>query len=57
MCTTVEQFINHHAEYDPDYLVEVLDISTEDILDRFSDKIADYLEDNSDGEEEGQESL
>lgn len=53
MYETVEQFIDHHGEYDPDYLVDILDISTEDILDRFTDKIETYLErDIDNGEEE-----
>lgn len=36
--------IEHMKSYDPDYLVELLDISTEAILDRFRD----YIEDKQD---------
>lgn len=39
--------------YDPDDLVDILDISSEDILDRFQDKLEEYAErEYDDGEEE-----
>jgi len=53
MCATVEQFVNNYMEHDPDYIIDILNIETEDILDRFQDKIADYLEKEDQIDDEG----
>lgn len=37
--------------YDPDEIVDVLNISTEEILDRFEDKVVEYMEANEKGED------
>lgn len=32
------------AMYDPDYVVDILDISTEELLDRFEDKLLEKMD-------------
>lgn len=41
---TIENFKVEYSEHDPDELVDILNISTEEILNRFEDKIEVYLD-------------
>ena len=38
--------------YDADILVDLLKIDAEELLDRFEDKLDEYVEDNKDGDED-----
>lgn len=40
----IENFKIEYGEHDPDEIVDILNISTSEILDRFEDKIEDYLD-------------
>jgi len=46
--------------YDPDGIVDILDISSEELLDRFEDKLDEYiekLEDKDDDDSEGEDNF
>lgn len=43
MSLTIEELIEIVQEkYDPDLLIEILEITSEELLDRFQDKVEDY---------------
>ena len=41
---TVEQFLEDYREHDPDEILDILHINTDALLDRFDDKILEYIE-------------
>jgi len=49
---TVENFLEDYREKDPDEILDILRINTDTLLDRFEDKILDYIEkENLEGED------
>ena len=49
---TLEQFIMEYGEHDPDEVLDILNITTEELLDRFEDKIESYIEKENEKSEE-----
>ena len=41
---TVENFLEDYREHDPDEILDILHINTDSLLDRFEDKILDFIE-------------
>jgi len=41
---TVETFLEEYREHDPDEILDILHINTDLLLDRFDDKILEYIE-------------
>ena len=49
---TVENFLQDYREHDPDEILDILHINTDSLLDRFEDKVLDYIEkENLEGED------
>lgn len=50
---TVENFVDDYRERDPDEILDILHINTDQLLDRFEDKVLEYIEkENLEREEE-----
>lgn len=50
---TVENFIDDYRERDPDEILDILHINTDQLIDRFDDKVLEYIEkENLEKEEE-----
>jgi len=52
---TVENFLDEYREHDPDEILDILHINTDLLLDRFDDKILEYIEQENLKEEESDE--
>lgn len=52
---TVENFLEDYRERDPDEILDILHINTDLLLDRFEDRILEYIEQENleDEEDEG----
>jgi len=50
---TVENFLDDYRERDPDEILDLLQINTEDLLDRFEERVLNYIEqENLEGEDD-----
>ena len=52
---TVENFLDDYREHDPDEILDILHINTDILLDRFDDKILEFIEQENLKEEENNE--
>ena len=54
---TVENFLDDYREHDPDEILDILHINTDILLDRFDDKILEFIEKENLESDQEEESL